>query len=55
MDAQLMRQVSSFVELRRANLEISNGAGSLREYPLYGQEAATRRLRRPTALWRQQY
>ncbi len=45
IDAKLMRQLSSFVERRRASQGMGNGAGSLREYPLslYGQEAATRR------------
>jgi len=41
-----MRQLSSFVARRRASPGMGNGAGSLREYPLYnlyGQEAATRR------------
>ena len=38
-----MRQLSSFAERRRASQGMGNGAGSLREYTLYGQEAATRR------------
>ncbi len=41
--ADLMRQLRSFVERRRASQGMGNGAGSLREYTLYGQEAATRR------------
>jgi len=43
IDVNLMQKLSSFAERWRVSQGMGKGAGSLREYTLYGQEAATQR------------